>query len=244
MNRAFIYGDLLFETIRVTGGVPQLINLHFNRLMRSAKLLRFETDLTADLFNRIIMDCVESSPFKTARVRFVLHRDAGGFYTPDGNQTSYFAEISELQNPFKKNLSAGIYPDNYKPCTELSSIKSGNALLYVMAGIYATEKGWDDAIILNEHGCICEATSSNLFMVKNETVYTPALSEGCVSGVMREHILEQLRNADYSVEESVITIDQLLDADAVFLTNAIRGVMPVEAIEGKAFVSPAVFPLV
>jgi branched-chain amino acid aminotransferase len=104
-----------------------------------------------------------------------------------------------------------------------------------MAGIFANENGFDDALILNEHGCVCEATSSNIFMVKNEKVHTPALTEGCVAGVMRHHILEQLRNADYEVHETVVTLEQLLDADALFLTNAIRGVMHVGAIGDKLF---------
>lgn len=237
MNRAFIYGDLLFETIRVTDGIPQLLSLHYNRLMQSARLLKFETDLPIELFVQTIQQCAIQQQLQSARVRFVLHRNADGFYTPQRNQTHYFAEAFPLDLFSPKSLVLGVYTDNYKPCNELASVKSGNALLYVMAGIFAKEQGWSDAILLNEHGCICEATSSNIFMVKNEKVYTPALTEGCVAGVMRAHTLEQLRHADYEVHETVVSMEQLLDADAVFLTNAIRGVVNIGSIGGKQFQS-------
>ncbi|MES2778943.1 MAG: aminotransferase class IV [Bacteroidota bacterium] len=237
MNRAFIYGDLIFETIKVTDGIPQLMLLHYKRLKQSAQLLKFDTDLTMGMFEQTVQQCLQSSQLQTARVRFVLHRNADGFYIPKDNSTHYFAEAFALTIPSKNTVKIGVYTDNYKPCNELSSIKSGNALLYVMAGIFAKEKGWDDAIILNEHGCVCETTSSSIFIVKNEIVNTPSLTEGCVAGVMREHTLEQLRHADYEVHETVISLEQLLDADAVFLTNAIRGVTHVSAVEGKSYQS-------
>jgi branched-chain amino acid aminotransferase len=237
MNRAFIYGDLLFETIKVMDGVPQLISLHYNRLMQSAKLLKFDANLSMDEFVQTIQQCLAKEQLQTARVRFVLHRDADGFYSPQGNQTRYFAEAFPLDSHYPKSLTLGVYTDNYKPCNELASVKSGNSLLYVMGGIFAKEQGWDDAILLNEHGCVCEATSSNIFAVKNDKVYTPALTEGCVAGVMRAHTLEQLRHADYEVHETVISMEQLLEADAVFLTNAIRGIVNVSAIGDKLFQS-------
>lgn len=237
MNRAFIYGDLLFETIRVMDGVAQLMTLHYNRLIQSAAVLKYATDLTMDQFVQTVQQCIAESGLLSARVRFVLHRNADGFYTPNHHQTLYFAEAFPWEPPSQRPLTVGVYTDNFKPCTELSSLKSGNALLYVMAGIYAKEQGWDDAIVLNEHGCICEATASNIFMVKQEKVYTPALTEGCVAGVMRAHTLEQLRHANYEVHETVISMEQLLDADAVFLTNAMRGVTHVGAIGNKQFQS-------
>lgn len=237
MNRAFIYGDLVFETIRVADGIPQLLTLHFKRLVEGARLLKFEHALSYDIFSKAIVNSISNSQRKTARVRFILYRNAEGFYTPTTNKTAYEVEVFPLTENTNHPIKTGIYSDNYKPCTELSSLKSGNALLYVMAGIFAKEHGWDDAILLNEHGCICEATSSNIFIVKNEKVYTPALTEGCVAGVMREHTLEQLRHAEYEIHETVISPEQLLDADAVFLTNALRGVVPVCSIGDQLFTS-------
>jgi branched-chain amino acid aminotransferase len=233
LNRAFIYGDLLFETIKVENGRPLLASLHYTRLMDSARLLKFETDLTLDGFVRAIEAALGES--KEVRVRFTLYRNAEGFYTPLTNGTAYEIEVFPLPEKKKNGISLGLYTDSYKPCHELSNIKSGNALVYVMAGIWARENGYDDALILNEHGCVCEAVSSNVFIVKENKVYTPALMEGCVDGVMRRHVLEQLKQGEYEIAETVISVEQLQSADSVFLTNALNGLISVYSFGDKKY---------
>jgi branched-chain amino acid aminotransferase len=236
LNRAFIYGDLLFETIKVEHGKPLLARLHYNRLISSARLLRFDTGLTFETFIQQIEH--HTAGQNRARVRFLLHRNAGGFYTPEHNGTGFLIEVFPLPETRKERLRIGLYTDQYKPCHELSNLKSGNALVYVMAGIWAKENGFDDAVILNEHGCVCEATSSNIFIVKDEKVYTPALTEGCVDGVMRAHVIAELKQNDYVIHETVLTVEQLEQADAVFLTSAIAGTVGVSAFGSRSYSSP------
>lgn len=233
VNRAFIYGDLLFETIKIQQGKPQLIRLHYNRLTESARLLKFDFELDFGAFENAIISALKGQ--QDARVRFTVYRDSEGFYTPQQHQTGHMVEVFQLPDAKKEGISIGLYTDLYKPCHELSNLKSGNALIYVMAGIWAKENGFDDAILLNEHGCICEATSSNIFLVKEDKVFTPALTEGCVDGVMRKHIIEQLKGEEYHITEAVITVEQLLEADHVFLTNAIQGIVPVKQFGTKTF---------
>ncbi len=234
MNRAFFYGDLLFETIKLVDGAPLLAHAHFDRLQRSAQLLKFDIELSFNAFVDAIVDQAQKDHLTEARVRFVLHRNAEGFYTPQHNQTRFFVECFPLSQP-KQNIKLGLYTDNYKPCTELSTIKSGNALVSVMAGIWAKENGLDDALILNEHGCVCEATGSNVFVVKDEKVFTPPISEGCVEGVMRKHVMNLLDQQQYSVVERMITIEQILEADALFLTSAIQGAVMVKQFEDRVY---------
>jgi branched-chain amino acid aminotransferase len=234
LNRAFIYGDLLFETIKVIDGKPLLAQEHFNRLIESATLLKFETTLNTNDFMDSIENAVSKSNLKDARVRFVLHRNASGFYTPKDNQTSYFVDVFPL-TMVNKYVHLGIYTDNYKQCSELANVKSGNALLYVMAGIWAKENGFDDALLINEHGSICEATSANVFIIKNKVVYTPLLTEGCVNGVMRNVIIQQLVADKFEVKECILSIEQLMDADSIFLTNAINEVVYVHQVQEKKF---------
>jgi len=233
VNRAFIYGDLLFETIKIQQGKPQLIRLHYNRLAESARLLRFDFEMGFETFEQAIISALEER--QDARVRFTVYRDSEGFYTPQQHQTSHIIEVFPLPDTKKEGINIGLYTDLYKPCHELSNLKSGNALIYVMAGIWGKEKNFYDGILLNEHGCICEATSSNIFLVKEDKVFTPALTEGCVDGVMRKHIIEQLKGEDYHITESVITMEQLMEADHVFLTNAIQGIVSVNQFGPKAF---------
>ena len=209
MNRAFIYGDLLFETIKLVDGSPLQAHAHFDRLQRSAQLLKFESTLTFNQFVEAIVAQAQKNNLTEARIRFVLHRNAEGFYTPVNNQTLFFVECFPLTEA-KQQIKIGLYTDNYKPCNELSIIKSGNALVYIMAGIWAKENGYDDALILNEHGCVCEATSSNIFIVKDNQLYTPTIAEGALPGVIRHLLVHKL---DCQIMETEITQDALLDAD-------------------------------
>jgi branched-chain amino acid aminotransferase len=238
VNRAFIYGDLLFETIKIINGAPALAHAHYRRLMESAAILKFETDLSFEVFVKTITDAVNETKQKEARVRFVLHRNATGFYKPENSATAYFVEVFPLPEP-KQSIKIGLYTDNYKPCNELATLKSGNALLYVMAGIWAQENGYDDVLILNEHGCVCESTSSNVFVVKDEKVFTPPISEGCVDGVMRKSVIHQLQEKQYTISERLVTIEEIQSADAVFLTNAISGVVKVSQFENTLYDSSA-----
>jgi branched-chain amino acid aminotransferase len=233
LNRAFIYGDLLFETIKIEQGKPMLSSLHYTRLTSSACLLKFDMQLSFETFEQAIVDALNGQ--QTARVRFTLYRDSEGFYTPHTHKTAFTIEVFPLPDKKNEGITIGLYTDLYKSCHELSNLKTGNALIYVMAGIWAKENGFDDAMLLNEHGCICEATSSNIFLVKNDKVFTPALTEGCVDGVMRSHIISQLKQGEYDIKETVIAMEQLLDADHVFLTNAVQGIVPVKQFGSKIF---------
>ncbi|HTM99809.1 MAG TPA: aminotransferase class IV, partial [Pedobacter sp.] len=102
--------------------------------------------------------------------------------------------------------------------------KTSNALLYVMAGLYQKQHRLDEAIILNQNGFLCESTSSNVFVVYDNQIYTPALSEGCVAGVMRSVILKIAKMNDIQVIEAQISPEILKQADEVFVTNASSGV--------------------
>jgi len=233
INRAFLYGDLLFETIKVQNHQPLLAHAHYDRLIKSATLLKFDHQLSYDLFIEMIYNKCVAENLESARARFVMHRNTDGFYRPNGNDTLSFVEVFPLCLKVQPK-TVGLYTDNYKPCNELSTIKSGNALLYVMAAIWAKEQQLDDAIILNEHGCVCEATSSNVFAVKNNEVFTPSINEGCVDGIMRRNILKQLYKQEYIIREGVLTLEQLKEANAAFLTNAIQGVVPIKSFDGMS----------
>jgi branched-chain amino acid aminotransferase len=230
MKRAFVYGDLIFETIKAQAGMPLLAHAHYARLMNSATALLMETTLTFETFVQAIQDALSASGMQDARVRFVLYRDANGFYHPDKHTTAWEVEVFPL--PLKKsNIHLGLYSEAYKPTHAFSLLKSGNAQLYVMASIWARQHGFDDALLLNEHGFICEATSSNVFVVKGEEVSTPHLAEGCIDGIMRMHVMQQLKAADYTMQERPVSIQEVEQADAVFLTNALHGIVPVASFE-------------
>jgi branched-chain amino acid aminotransferase len=241
-NRSFRYGDGFFETIRCINGIPLWMEDHFHRIQRSAESLKLNLPdhATVDFFSDQIHNLLSINGLeKAARVRLSIWREAKGFYRPDGNDAGYMIEASALENEIfalnKKGMLVGVYNQLQKPTGFLSGIKSSNALVYIMASLFASENGWDDALILNTEGNIAEATSSNVFVVKKNIIYTPGIRQGCVEGVMRLNILRLAASAGYNVHETSITSKDLLDADEVFLTNTIAGVQWVKAFSDKRY---------
>ncbi len=229
MQRAFLYGDFLFESIRVQDGIIQHADKHFNRLMHGSEVLKFilPSDFNQTIFTIQIELAVANflkpkienqNSTNCFRVRYVLFRDSKGLYLPNSNTSNYTIDVEELLEEKISTKIIGIFKQQKKHSGVLSNLKTGNALIYVMASIWAKENGFDDALILNEHNRIVEASSSNIFWIKDKQYFTPPLSEGCVAGVMREVLLEQ-----NSVIEKFCTKEDLRNADEIILTNAIQG---------------------
>ncbi|MFN4082593.1 MAG: aminotransferase class IV [Bacteroidia bacterium] len=224
MERAFFYGDLLLETIKVVNAKPLLVSYHYNRLLKSAATLNYKLpdDFNFEKFcnqlQHAIIEAGGENNFKNQyRLRYILYRKSKGFYLPHENVTDYHIDVFLFEpNANIERLKVGIYRNQQKASGPLSNLKTGNALVYVMASIWAKQQGFDDALILNEHGRIIEATASNLFWVKNDITYTPPLSEGCVAGVYREFLLNEEK-----ITEKVCSINDLELADEIFITNAL-----------------------
>ncbi len=234
IKRAFVYGDLLFETMRVKNGDICFADRHFNRLIQSAKILHFETNsLTFDVFKQQIFEKLVNK--EDARVRFVLYRKGDGFYVPTSNNVKWNIEIFSPFIGEKICDRLDVFSDCKKFCQQLSNLKSGNALISVMAGLYAKQNHFDDCLILNEYDRITEAISSNVFVVKDENLYTPPLSEGCVDGVMRNIVIEKAKENGIYIIEKPISQDEIQNADEVFLTNAINGIVSVKSFQSKLY---------
>ncbi len=219
MERAFVYGDLLFESMRFEAGHIPYFSYHLERLEAGAKCLKlnFPTDLNENTLLANVLQAIQN-PNTIHKIRLVLYRDATGFYFPNQNQSKWTVEVfpitpKSVQSPIKM----GIYEEIKKPFNELSSFKTGNALLYVMAAIWAKENGFDDAFILNESGRICEATSSNVFWFDGSNWYTPPLTEACVAGIGRRVFMENER-----VIEKPCQIEDLQAAHKIILSNALN----------------------
>ena len=130
-------------------------------------------------------------------------------------------------NPLRLTL----YKAETKATGVLSNLKTNNYLLNILAIQYAKSNGFDDALILNGRGNICEGTSSNLFMVQKGILFTPALTQGCVAGTKRRELLERLPGLGFQIEETIITKDMVYEMEEIFLTNAIQDIRPVICID-------------
>jgi branched-chain amino acid aminotransferase len=244
-DHSYRYGDGLFETMKMMKGEIMFKDLHFERLYSGLKILKFNVPplfTKQNIEDQIKGLCRKNNCGGLARLRLSVSRGSGGLYDCD-NKFSYVIGCWPLeQKSIRENaglaegqgLVIDIFPDARKSIDAFSNLKSANYLPYVMAAVWARENRLDDALILNQHNRICDATIANVFWIKTNTVYTPPLSEGCVAGVMRRRILD-LGFGDFTIKEAVITEDTLLNADEVFLTNVTTGIRWVQRCGHKVY---------
>lgn len=240
-NRSFRYGDGLFESIRFFKGKPLHLHLHLHRLNIGARLLAIKgvENITEELVRIQIEKLAELNNVNlSGKARLQVYRKDGGLYKPNSNFCDWFLEVEAISDENyslnQKGLFVGIYNDLPKPVNMLSGIKTTNALNYVMAGVFANANGFDDALIINQQGNLVESISSNLFIVKGNNIVTPPVSEGPVEGILRQIILSStIKN--YNLILSPITVNMLLKADEIFLSNAIKGIQWVVAFEKQRY---------
>jgi branched-chain amino acid aminotransferase len=239
-NRGFRYGDGLFETILVKEGRIRLRDFHFDRLLAGMDRLRLVPPAhfsREQLESRILQLCERNGYAALSRVRLVVYRGDGGLY--EFPETRYLIESGPAGDREwnEKGLAIDTFPDGIKACDGLANCKSNNFLLYALAALYAREQGLDDCLVINSHGRIADSTIANLFYIKDGKVYTPPLSEGCVAGVMRRFLLTALPAAGFPVFEQPVTVEELLQAEEVFLTNALKGVRWVQRFRKTEYAS-------
>ncbi len=241
-NRAFRYGDGVFESMRMIQGKLCFAPRHWQRLLSGVQLLELrlpDNFISTSLEHNCLRLAEANNISGSARIRLSVFRNAGGLYSPATNDASWMLELEPMADERymlnEKGLSIELYQDIRKPINKLANIKSTNALLYVLAALNAKKHHVDDCALINQTGNVIEATASNLFAVKNGVLYTSPLTEGCVAGVMRSVIMEIAQTNRIAVYEVPLAMGVLLNADEVFLTNAVRGIQWVSAYKAKRY---------
>ncbi|QXP62707.1 aminotransferase class IV [Polaribacter sp. R2A056_3_33] len=238
-NRAFKYGDAIFESVKVMHKKVVFWEDHYFRLMASMRMLRMRIpmEFTLEFLEQEILKTVASQgSANTYRVRLNVFRKDGGLYTPKTNKIDYTIEASESSYQTKESYSLDVYKDFYNYSGLLSTIKTNNRMLNTLASIFADENDLDNCILLNEKKGVVEVTNGNIFVIKGNVIKTPALSEGCIKGIVRNKVIEILsKNKDFTLEETSISPFEIQKADEVFITNAIIGVQPVTGYKKKVF---------
>jgi branched-subunit amino acid aminotransferase/4-amino-4-deoxychorismate lyase len=241
-NRSYLYGDGLFESIRVVNGRAINLDNHFKRLQSGMEVLQMHPPARFDLtwFVQEIQMLVDENKIQEGgRVRFSIDRKAGGTFLPASNHVDYYIEAKSFEsNLFKlndKGFAIDLYDEIKKDINPLSAYKTKNGLIYIMAKLKARERGLDDMLIQNYKMGIIEGGSSNLFVVSNGVLYTPSLDLGPLGGTMRMQIINLAIANEIKVYECNVTPQNLLVADEVFLTNAIQGITWVESYRTKKY---------
>jgi branched-subunit amino acid aminotransferase/4-amino-4-deoxychorismate lyase len=230
-NRAFRFGDGFFESMRIVNGKALFLENHYARIISTASAMKMQvaSDFSIDILRDQIQEVLKRNEIHAGgRMRITFYRKSTGFYLPKQDEMTYFIEAEPLvDNEFVLNATGrmvDIFSDYKKEINKLSVFKTLNCQLYVQAAIHARDKGLDEALIQNNKLSIIESNSSNLFIVSNGVLYTPTLDDGCVAGTMRMNIINLALENKIKVYECTLNPQNLLAADEMFLTNAVRGI--------------------
>jgi branched-chain amino acid aminotransferase len=238
-NRAFKYGDAIFETVKVIHQKVVFWEDHYFRLMSSMRMLRMKIpmEFTLEFLEKEILKTVAVQDAAASyRVRLNIFRKDGGLYTPKTNKIAYSIQVNENLYQIKDSYSLDVFKDFYNYSGLLSTIKTNNRMLNTLASIFAQENDLDNCVLLNEKKAVVEVTNGNIFIVKGTVIKTPALDQGCIKGIIRSKVIEILsKNEEFTIEETSISPFEIQKADEVFITNAIVGVQPVTRYKKKQF---------
>ncbi len=241
-NRGFRYGDGLFETMLYQGGEIRFLHLHVDRLQRSMQTIQLEQSTMFDEYfvKKITDELIRKNNMvgQRVRVRLTVFRDGGGLYTPATNKPAFILQVQKMEIQLrdkKVGLIVDLYTEHKKPYSDLSAIKSNNSLIYVLAGNYRKKFDYDDVFILNQEGFLCEALTSNLFIYYDKVLYTPALNQGCIDGVMRRVVMDMAEEEGIPVVEAQISPEIMKTADELFCTNAVQGIQWVMGYKQKRY---------
>ncbi|MFW0738890.1 aminotransferase class IV [Flavobacterium sp. T12S277] len=244
-NRAFLYGDGVFETVKIVNNKILFLEDHYFRLMASMRVVRMEIPMnfTMEYFEEQLLSLVQQKGISAAaRARITVFRKEGGFYLPKTNEVSFLIHATALESVLyalnTAEYEVDLYKDFYVTKQLLSSIKTTNKMINVTGSIFAHENGLANCVLLNDTKNVVEVLQGNLFMVLGKKLITPPISEGCLNGIMRKQILALAKKVEgIEVVEEVISPFDLQKADELFLTNVIMGIQPITKYRKKEFTS-------
>jgi len=244
-DRAVLFGDSIFETVRAYGGTPFRLARHLERLEDSARTLRLSIPLSPERITEAVLSLLTENGLSgknapDARVRVTV---SGG--TSDGPKglerpgpAGIFITASRLvgfpESWYREGIVLAVSGLKRNTSSPLSAIKSGNYLDSMLARQDALDRGADDAVMLTTAGNLSEATSSNLFMAKEGEILTPDVGCGLLPGVTREAVIELCGRLEVRCRPITQGPDVLFSCDEVFLTNSIAEVLPVKKVGDRA----------
>lgn len=243
-NRAFLYGDAVFETLKTLDGKILFAEDHYFRLMASMRILRMEIPVvfTQEYLEEQVKSLLSAmdNAHASYRVRITCYRKNGGKYTPQNRSIDYIISAEPLNTTVytmdNSDYEVEIYKDFHVSKHLLSTLKTTNKLVHITASIFAEENNYQNCLLINDEKNIIEAIQSNIFLVKDNIISTPKLEDGCLNGIMRKQIIQLIEKAENLVlEERSISPFELQKADELFLTNTIQGIQPITKYRKKSY---------
>lgn len=242
-NRAFLYGDGVFETLKVVNAKVLFLEDHYFRLMASMRIVRMQipNNFTLEYFEeQVISTATACNCTDAARVRFTVYRNDGGYYLPQTREVSYVIQATALASALYSFSDAAYEVDLYKDFfiskQLLSTIKTTNKMISITGSIYAQENDLQNCLLLNNEKNVVEALNGNLFMLMGNKLITPPIDEGCLNGITRKKILELANKMEgIEVVQEPISPFDLQKADELFITNIIIGIQPITQYRKKGY---------
>jgi len=240
-DRSFRYGENIFETMLYKEGKIVKLSLHLDRLLKSAEAVFINITKTKQEIEDTLQELINKNQLKSSIIKIVVTRGNSshglGF---DSTEKPLFLIMQSKFDGYPKSkyingISAQIVKTRKIPkeCL-MPNIKAGASyLVNILALKEAKDKKADEAILLNLEGNIAECTTSNIFWIKDNVIYTPSLDSEIFPGITRQTVIKSARKLGFEIEEGKYKEEQILEADEVFLSYTTAGIMPVTKINGK-----------
>lgn len=239
-DHGFLYGDGVFEGVRFYNGKAFRLPLHLKRLQRSAAALQLAIPLSADGLADAVAATIAASPLSDGYLRIIVTRGVGvlGINPTTCQQPSVIIIADQLQMVSDAQRAQGVRAviastRRLTPDRLDSRIKSLNYLNAILARMEANYAGVEEAILLNDRGCVAEGTADNLFIVSDGVLLTPPATEGALAGITRQTVLELAVANGIPAREAILTPYDLYNADECFLTGTGAKLIPVREIDGR-----------
>jgi len=240
-NRGFLYADAVFETLKVLDGKVLFLEDHYFRLMASMRILRMEIPLefTLEYLESEILKTINALNLNNARVRLTVFRNGEGRYQPE-QRTVSFVIVAESTGAVYVNTvgkyEVELFKDFHVSKHLLSTLKTTSCLINITASIFAQENDYENCLLINDEKNVIEAINGNIFVIKDNVVSTPPISDGCKNGIIRKKLIEIINKTDnLTFEERSISPFELQKADEIFITNIAVGIQSVTQYRKKMF---------
>jgi len=234
-NRAFSYGDGLFETMVLKKGKLLYLEDHFARLKNGLSILSLTlpSSFSPQYIETVVQELAKkNNTFSQARVKLTVWRKPGGLVTPDSNEVDFLITCIKPTKPLTLKTNSLISENVTLSPTLFSKYKTLNYLPYILAGLEKKQRQVDELIITDSEGNLAEASSSNIFWAKNTELYTPSIDTGCIEGIMRKQLIRFCKKEGLAITEGKFQKKCLEHADLLFTSN-VSGLSLIERFEGR-----------
>lgn len=232
-----LYGWGVFTTLGIVGAIPRAFDLHWERLLAHAARASVPFDWPKGLIERGLFDLIDLGGIVDGRARITVLRASAGMWqaAATGVASDVLMFVAEPMARSRTPYAITVSPYRVMSTSPLAGVKTTSYLPQVLALEEARQRGFDEAVLLNERGEVVEATASNIFWVHHGELFTPSLGTGCLSGVTRRRVIEAAHRLKIPVNEGGHLLSMLHQADEVFLTNSGWGCMHVIQFDVHAY---------